>query len=68
MDRLRGPTFDVFLDYLATNLEVARVNLEHFEGSDLLRTQGDARTLRAILNTANRETGSPGRPGQGRAR
>ena len=68
IDEMRETSrFQTFLDWIRGNMAIAQANLETFEGADLHRTQGDARTLRSILTYAESESGSPARQGQGRA-
>lgn len=55
------------LGWIRRNLAVAQTNLETFDGAEMHRTQGDARTLRGILNTVDAESGNA-RRAEGRAR
>ena len=64
----RTSDFQTLKTWLGDNLAIANTNLQSFDGPELHRTQGDARTITAILNTASDDTGTTGRPGQGRAR
>lgn len=69
IQRTQGmPPFQLLRAWLADNLAIAQANLLHMDGPELHRTQGDARTLTAILNAFDADTGSPGRPGPGKAR
>lgn len=53
INRLRGPLFDKFLEWLGDNLVIANRNLYHFEGALLHQTQGEAATLDTILTTTD---------------